>query len=413
MLRGAALGVLLAVGFTWAFLADASPRATCTAAQKAQRQAAVSAYRKKIPAQRAAYFRTHRSAKARAAFVKKQRAALKALQAKARCRVPRPAPPTTTQAAPPPPPPLPPPPPAGSNCFVSPGACGFPDPAYRNVGVPAGTTLSPSGSITVSTDGTVINGLDVSGTISVNARNVTIQNTRVTAAGTGCGLTATCGNFAILVGCACTVTISNVELTANAPTTVEHGIRNANGGMINVDHVYQHGNIDALCWCGNASVRDSYSIIHLAISTDHLENLYTDDATLTAIHNTLPEHRHRRPPTSSRIPATAPAAACRNQLTITDNLFAGGGFTLYPCGNATSVGTSRMDVERNRFARCKTPQRQGGGGTWLCTGGPDSFGYYPRRRLVRLPRGCVLPDPRADLDRERLGRQQRDNPLLI
>ena len=73
-----------------------------------------------------------------------------------------------------------------------------------------------------------------------------------------------------------------------------------------------------------------------------------------------------------------PVARASNQLTITDNLFAGGGFTLYPCGNASSVGTSRMDVERNRFARCRTPEQQGGGGTWLCASGADSHGYYPR-----------------------------------
>ena len=47
-----------------------------------------------------------------------------------------------------------------------------------NVGVPAGTTLTPSGSITVSTPGNVISGLNVTGEIDVNANNVTIRNTR-------------------------------------------------------------------------------------------------------------------------------------------------------------------------------------------------------------------------------------------
>ena len=79
----------------------------------------------------------------------------------------------------------------------------------------------------------------------------------------------------IRVACACTVTISNVELTANPPTTVEHGIRNANGGTINLDHVYQRGNIDALCWCGNEVDLRQLLTIHLAIALDHLENIYT------------------------------------------------------------------------------------------------------------------------------------------
>lgn len=102
MLRGAVLAMVLAAGFTLALLADASPGATCTAAQKTRRQAAVTAYRKRIPAERAAYFRTHRSAKARAAFVKKQSVALKSLQAKATCQVPPPSPPPTTEAPSPP-----------------------------------------------------------------------------------------------------------------------------------------------------------------------------------------------------------------------------------------------------------------------------------------------------------------------
>ena len=55
---------------------------------------------------------------------------------------------------------------------------GFPS-AY-STGVPAGTTLKPSGTITVSQPGTVIDGLDVDGEIYVEASDVTIKNTRVT-----------------------------------------------------------------------------------------------------------------------------------------------------------------------------------------------------------------------------------------
>ena len=77
------------------------------------------------------------------------------------------------------------PPPRSRRCFATPGACGYPDPASGNVGVPAGKALRPSGSISVTTDGTVIDGRDVAGTIRVNARNVTIRNTRVTVSWAG------------------------------------------------------------------------------------------------------------------------------------------------------------------------------------------------------------------------------------
>jgi hypothetical protein len=57
-------------------------------------------------------------------------------------------------------------------------------PNAGNTGVPAGTTLTPSGRITVTKAGTVISGLDVSAqgqspVIAIAAPNVTIRNTRV------------------------------------------------------------------------------------------------------------------------------------------------------------------------------------------------------------------------------------------
>ena len=60
------------------------------------------------------------------------------------------------------------------------GAC--PLPAYPDAsctGVPPGTTLTPSGGLTISTAGTVIDGRDITGTVVVNASNVTIRNTRI------------------------------------------------------------------------------------------------------------------------------------------------------------------------------------------------------------------------------------------
>lgn len=74
--------------------------------------------------------------------------------------------PTTAPTPSPSPSPSPTPPPAG-----------WPGPA--NTGVPTGTVLAPSGSISVTVDGTVINALDVTGYIYINANNVTVKNTRI------------------------------------------------------------------------------------------------------------------------------------------------------------------------------------------------------------------------------------------
>ena len=53
-------------------------------------------------------------------------------------------------------------------------------PSASNTGLPAGVTLTASGSIVVTKAGTVLSGLDIKGDIYVMADNVTIQNCRIT-----------------------------------------------------------------------------------------------------------------------------------------------------------------------------------------------------------------------------------------
>ena len=86
---------LAAAAFVSAIPAQrARPAATCTAEQHAANQAALAAYVKRMPRDRKAYFKKHRDKAHRAAFVKRQRAKLTALQAAAACQVATPHPPT-------------------------------------------------------------------------------------------------------------------------------------------------------------------------------------------------------------------------------------------------------------------------------------------------------------------------------
>lgn len=55
-------------------------------------------------------------------------------------------------------------------------------PTASTTGVPAGTALKASGSVTVSTAGAVVEGLDVRGTVHINASNVTLRKSRITGA---------------------------------------------------------------------------------------------------------------------------------------------------------------------------------------------------------------------------------------
>ena len=85
-----------------------------------------------------------------------------------------------------------------TNCFGSPGACGYPDPSYSwngagawqtgggGVGPNNGTTstacssLPSSGSITTSSNGQVIQNLNITGTIVIQNSNVTVNNVCIT-----------------------------------------------------------------------------------------------------------------------------------------------------------------------------------------------------------------------------------------
>jgi hypothetical protein len=94
----------------------------------------------------------------------------------------------THPSAQPPPSPAQPPPSSGdsalvtrhTDCVASPHSCGFPD--ATNTGASC-ASLAPSGSITVTADGAVVEGKNISGSITVHASNVTIRNDCVTSSG--------------------------------------------------------------------------------------------------------------------------------------------------------------------------------------------------------------------------------------
>jgi hypothetical protein len=52
-------------------------------------------------------------------------------------------------------------------------------PGDLTTGVPPGTTLTPSGALTIKTAGTIVDARDISGPVVVNAPNVTIRNSRI------------------------------------------------------------------------------------------------------------------------------------------------------------------------------------------------------------------------------------------
>ena len=263
-----------------------------------------------------------------------------------------------------------------SNCFSSPHSCGYPDPS--NTGVPAGVPLGASGSLTITQPGTVVSGLQVTGTIDVLASNVTIENTRVIQ-DTSCGPINTCGNSAIAIATGLTgVVIKNVETASVPGDTCEHDIRNT-GSSVTIEGAYLHACDSNVYAAGPTTLKNSYGIGAIAIDEDHVENIYFNETSFTAIHDTLLNPVDQTAVIFGNSGGGNDVTNCSNQLTVLESLLAGGGYTLYPCAHAAQAGTSSLRVEGNHFARCvSTEGYEPDGGTHPCVGGADSSGYYPR-----------------------------------
>lgn len=83
------------------------------------------------------------------------------------------------------------------------------------------------------------------------------------------------------------------------------------------------------------------------------------------------------------------ASACTNDITITMSFLGGGGFIIYPCSHATSVGTSKTNITKNRLPKCTGTIEEKGATSQICTHNPwleakgktptgiFTEGYYP------------------------------------
>jgi hypothetical protein len=254
---------------------------------------------------------------------------------------------------------------AAAACLPSPSACGYPD--ETNTGVPPGTALTPSGSITVSTDGAVLSGLEITGTVTVTADDVTIEDSRIVKSSGGSGSYAV-----ILNDGADGFTIADSEVVGPASDTdgLESAVWNHyNNPGATATRVYFHRCAD--CWEGAGTFRDDYMVVDAAYPGSHDEDIYVCGTTVDVDHSTL-INTHQQTAT-----VFGDTICGGNDFTVTNSLLAGGGFVLYPQANSDSeVGSTT--ITGNRLARCQaSPVYNPGSGGTDCSSGGDSFGYYP------------------------------------
>jgi hypothetical protein len=228
--------------------------------------------------------------------------------------------------------------------YASLDACGYPSP--DTTGVPAGTALTPSGSITISTAGQVVNALAVSGTVNIRANNVTIENSDIAYASSS--------NSAINIASGVTGTLlehDSIHGTDNGSGSLQSAVSDMAGTVNSVteDHVYSY-NVDRILQ-GPGTVTNSFNLGNANISGEHYEAVYEGNGSVTLDHDTLLNPHDQ---TAAIFLSTdfGPLGAVQ----ITNNLLAGGDYTLY--GDATNVanrGISSETVTGNRFSRLYFP----------------------------------------------------------
>jgi hypothetical protein len=297
-------------------------------------------------------------------------------------------------------------------CFSSPGACGYPDPNFNNVGAGDCSKL-PNFSFANLSNYPFAGGVYYSGTgnmLEIVSSNVTVSN--INLGDTVIYVSGGVNNFTLNKVCMSInggqnegsigvsipsgdngTTVENSTISGMNATTESLGIAVANNGtntVIENNYIYNVGGGAPGSGGGSATVENNYEDVNAIVyangippTEDHYEPVYCSDNTLTISNNTL---INPHPQTAEIFCNTGGGSggACDNHLTITDNFLAGGGYMIYPCGNASSVGTSTSDIENNRFARCITipitSQLSGGGGYTCGTtdfAGADSHGYWP------------------------------------
>ena len=236
-----------------------------------------------------------------------------------------------------------------TDCFVSPGACGYPDPKYSNVGPSvACSSLTASGGLTVSTTGATIENKNITGGVAIDAKNVTLTNDCITFNGGGSG-----GSAVVNISNGDTgtrITHSDISGANSTTQSVEEALsNNYSNSSTSADHDYIYNCGE--CVHGEWKLTNSYVTVSANISGAHYEDIYCNDETFVAEHDVLinPHGQTANLFCDTELGGGGPG---ENHITVTNSLLAGAGYSLYPEGNSTSVGSSTMTITGNRFARC-------------------------------------------------------------
>jgi len=210
-------------------------------------------------------------------------------------------------------------------------------PNATNTGVPANVPLTASGSITIDEDGTVVEGLDLRGSITVKASNVVIQNCKLTNDAT-----------AIRFERGTNLLVERVTLVGGGAKTLDGAIQAS--GDITVRRVHISGFGEGIDLYGAGGLIQDNLMVDMANADGKLmDGIEAWEAKHLVIRHNLIE----MPDGNSviKLPLDVPVPGGDDVL-IENNLLAGGGYTVYGGYDPPNQNPSYTNVRfiGNRFS---------------------------------------------------------------
>lgn len=219
-------------------------------------------------------------------------------------------------------------------------------------GIPAGTALTTvSGDLTVTTDNAVVSGKDVNGCIEVAAVGVTVKNSKAK-----CIETANSTRARDPANPRLTIQDSEVDC-GNKLGSTAIGDRNINVYRTNI-----HGCENGFDMDSDSIIQDSYihDLFNSTVGDPHTDGLQSGvGSNLTINHNTFygfdagckyPNNGSCNGTSAVNI-FNAPSGPAVHDTTVSNNLLAGGAYTLY----CPRVSTTNFKITNNHFSTIYSP----------------------------------------------------------
>jgi len=195
-------------------------------------------------------------------------------------------------------------------------------PDATSTGVSSGVTLTPhNGDLVINTPGTVVSGLDIQGTVYINASNVTLVNCQVTAA-----------NYVQVKIAQDAIGVTVQNCTINGVGTGNDGSSGiaGSGNFLN-NNIYNVENGISVDKAGTAPTLIQGNYIHdlLASGSPHYDGIQIDGglSNITIEHNTIINGHNQ----TSAIMVDNYYGPVSN-VSVNNNLLVGGGYTVYDDG---------------------------------------------------------------------------------